>query len=132
MPALLHVVLPIVLAAAVPFLSTLIAKAGRFSAADNLETRNWQSHLSGWRLRAHWAHLNALETFPMFAVAVVVAHLAAPGSTTATIAAYAYPGLRVLYLSAFLADKGALRSTLWFTSMGAVAVLFAVALGFGL
>jgi uncharacterized MAPEG superfamily protein len=129
MPPLLHVVLPIVLAMAIPFLSTLIAKAGTFTAADNKETRQWQAHLTGWRQRAYWAHLNALETFPVFAVAVVVAHLGAPGSTVAVIAAYAYPAIRMLYLGAFLADQGALRSVIWFVSMADVLVLFAAALG---
>lgn len=131
MPPLLHVVLPIAIAAAIPFLSTLIAKAGAFSADDNKETRQWQSQLTGWRQRAYWAHLNALETFPMFAVAVVLAHLGAPRSDVAPIAAYAYPVLRVLYLLAFLADQGTLRSTIWFLSMGSVVALFGVALGLG-
>jgi uncharacterized MAPEG superfamily protein len=131
MPPLLNVVLSIALAAAIPFLSTLVAKAGAFSAEDNKETRQWQSQLKGWRQRAYWAHLNALETFPMFAVAVVLAHLGAPDSAIAPVAAYAYPALRILYLLAFLADQGALRSTLWFASMGSLLVLFGVALGLG-
>jgi uncharacterized MAPEG superfamily protein len=128
MPALMHVVVPLAIAAAIPFASTLIAKAGAFSRVDNHQTRQWQSQLSGWRQRAYWAHLNALETFPMFAVAVVVAHLGAPGNDVAAIAAYAYPACRLLYLGAFLADTAVLRSTIWFASMGAVAVLFGVAL----
>lgn len=128
MPPLLNVVVPIAIAAAIPFLSTLIAKAGAFSAQDNKETRQWQSQLTGWRQRAYWAHLNALETFPMFAVAVLLAHLGAPSSAIAPIAAYAYPALRILYLLAFLADQAALRSTIWFASMGSVVVLLGVAL----
>lgn len=127
MPRLIHVVLPIAFASALPFLSTLIAKAGAFSQKDNHETRNWQAQLSGWRQRAYWAHLNALETFPMFAVAVVLAHVGAPGSQVAMIAAYGYCVLRVLYLGAFLADKAELRSTIWFAAHGAVLVLFWVA-----
>jgi uncharacterized MAPEG superfamily protein len=128
MPALVHVVVPLMIATAIPFLSTLIAKAGAFSQKDNHETRSWQQKLEGWRKRAHWAHLNALETFPMFAAAVLVAHLGAPGSTTAMIAAYAYCVCRLLYLGAFLADMARLRSVIWFASMGAVGVLFLVAL----
>jgi uncharacterized MAPEG superfamily protein len=64
----------------------------------------------------------------MFAAAAIVAHLGAPGSQTAVIAAYAYPSLRVLYTAAFIANQGALRSLMWFGSMAAVVTLFIVAL----
>lgn len=128
MSPLTHVVVPIVIAATIPFLTTLSAKIGKLSARDNLAPRAWQANLDGWRQRATWAHANAFETFPMFAVAVVLAHLGAPGNQLAIIAAYAYPALRVLYVAAFLANQGALRSTLWFVSMGATITLFAIAL----
>ncbi len=126
---LTHVVVPIVVAAALPFVSTAIAKIGAFRARDNHETRSWQASLTGWRQRAHWAHLNALETFPIFAVATVLAHLRAPGSETAAMAAYAYCAIRVVYLGVFLADMARLRSLVWFASMGATGVLFWIAAG---
>lgn len=131
MPALIHVVVPLALAAAIPFLSTLLAKSRGFTPRDNRQTRQWQAQLTGWRLRAHWAHQNALETFPMFAAALIVAHMGAPASSVAVALAYAYPALRMLYLVAFIGDQGALRSTIWFASMGVVAALFGVALGMG-
>ena len=127
MPALTHVVIPIVIAAALPFLTTLSAKLGKLTPRDNLGTRVWQQNLDGWRQRATWAHQNAFETFPMFAAAVILAHLGAPGSQTAMIAAYAYPSFRVLYTLAFIANKGAIRSSLWFASMIAVGALFVIA-----
>jgi uncharacterized MAPEG superfamily protein len=124
---MLHVVLPLVIASALPFATIGLAKAGHFSPKDNHETRNWHAKLTGWRQRAYWAHMNALETFPMFAAAVVVAHLGAPGDANAAIAAYAYCACRVLYLVAFLADTAMLRSTVWFVSMAAIAALFWIA-----
>lgn len=128
MPALTHVVLPILIAATLPFAATLSAKLGKLTPRDNLGPRAWQEKLDGWRQRATWAHQNAFETFPMFAAATILAHLGAPGSETAVIAAYAYPLFRVLYTAAFVANQGALRSLMWFASMAAVVTLFVVAL----
>ncbi len=111
-----------------PYALTLTAKAGAFTARDNHQARVWQSQLTGWRQRAHWAHQNAFEAFPIFAAAVIVAHLAAPGSTTAAAAAWGFVVARVAYSACYLADLAALRSIVWFASIGCVLALFATAI----
>jgi uncharacterized MAPEG superfamily protein len=117
------------IAAILPFALTLSAKAKVFTLRDNHETRAWQGRLTGWRQRAHWAQLNAFESFPIFAAAAIVAYLAAPTSTTTTVAAWAYPATRVAYSFAFVADLASLRSLVWFASMACIVVLFLVGLG---
>lgn len=125
---MLHVTLPVLLAAVMPNLLTLIAKTGAFTARDNRETRAWQSTLTGWRQRAHWAHLNSYEAFPPFAAAVILSHLAAPQSAVAPVAAWGFIAARVAYAACYLADRAALRSLVWFLGVGCVVALFLTAL----
>jgi uncharacterized MAPEG superfamily protein len=99
-----HVTVPLMIAAAMPSIFTAIAKVGAFTPRDNRETRNWQAQLTGWRQRAHWAHLNSFEAFPPFAAA------------------------RVAYGACYIADVAALRSLVWFAGMGCIATLFVTAL----
>lgn len=125
---MLHVVGPLVAAGALPFVMTAVAKVGRFRARDNHVTRAWQEGLSGWRQRAHWAHLNGFETYPYFVAAVLVAHLAHPGDPTAAWLAWGYPVTRAAYSACYVADLAALRSLAWFASMVLVAALLLRAL----
>lgn len=125
---MLHVALPVLLAALLPTLFTAIAKAGAFSPQDNHETRNWQTKLTGWRQRAHWAHLNSFEAFPSFAAGVILAHVAAPGNTAAHALAWAFVVLRLLYGVWYLTDKASLRSLTWMAASGCSIALFVIAL----
>ena len=95
-----------------PFLWTIVAKTAgeRF---NNRHPREWQSRLTGMPSRAHAAHLNAFEAFPLFAVAVIVADLRdAPQGTVDTLA-LAFIGLRLLYGILYLVDQHWLRSLVW-------------------
>jgi uncharacterized MAPEG superfamily protein len=123
-----HVTVPLMIAAAMPSIFTAIAKVGAFTPRDNRETRNWQAQLTGWRQRAHWAHLNSFEAFPPFAVALLTSHLASPNSPTAVIAAWGFIAARVAYGACYIADVAALRSLVWFAGMGCIATLFVTAL----
>jgi uncharacterized MAPEG superfamily protein len=123
-----HVVLSVGAAIALPYLLTALAKSKGFGIEENKQTRAWQAQLTGWRQRAHWAHQNQFEVLPAFIGMAILAHLAQPDSMVAMIASWSFVGLRVLYSICYLADNGSLRSTMWFGSMGAVAVLMLVAL----
>jgi uncharacterized MAPEG superfamily protein len=123
-----NVVIPIMISGAMPYLLTLAAKAGAFTSTDNHQTRLWQSQLSGWRQRAYWAHLNSFEAFPLFAAAVIVAHLGSPGSFIAASAAWGFVAVRVIYSICFITDKAALRSFVWFVGMACIGALFISAL----
>ena len=61
------------IAAFLPLAFTGVAK---FSGPgfNNNRPRDFQAGLTGFRQRAHWAHLNSFEAFPPFAAAVVMAH----------------------------------------------------------
>lgn len=95
-----------------PYLFTAIAKAtgGRF---DNRTPREWQSRLQGMPARAHAAHLNAFEAFPLFAAAVIVAHLHAAPQTRLDQLAIAFIVLRLAYGFLYMAGLARLRSLVW-------------------
>ena len=81
-----------------------------YGLAANRAPRRCAETLTGWRLRAHWAHLNGIETFAPFAAAVIVAHqLGAPQAWPDALAV-AYIGFRLVHAGFYLADLGVARS----------------------
>lgn len=109
-----------------PFLWTLVAKTTgeRF---NNRTPREWQARLSGLPARAHAAHLNSFEAFPLFAAAVIIADLLDAPQATVDLLALAFIGLRVLYGILYLADQHALRSLVWFAALACTVAIFVVA-----
>ncbi len=124
---MIHVAVPLLLAGAMPFVLTAVAKVGAFTPKDNHETRNWQAHLTGWRQRAHWAHQNSFEAFPLFAASLLAAQAAAPASPVLPAAAWGFIAARVAYAACYLADVAALRSLVWFAGVGCCAALLIAA-----
>ena len=95
-----------------PFLWTIVAKTTgeRF---NNRHPREWQSRLTGMPSRAHAAHLNSFEAFPLFAAAVIIAHLRDAPQSTVDNLALAFVGLRLLYGILYLVDQHWMRSLVW-------------------
>ncbi|HEX4895457.1 MAG TPA: MAPEG family protein [Solimonas sp.] len=94
---------------------------------DNARPRDYLEHTQGWRKRAHWAQLNMLEAFPLFAVAVLVAHLIAGPSAQANGLALGFIAFRIAFGLAYIADRATLRSILWFGGLFCCIGLFVVA-----
>ena len=106
-----------------PFLWTIVAKTTgeRF---NNRHPREWQSRLTGMPARAHAAHLNAFEAFPLFAAAVIVADLHDATQSTVDLLAIAFIVLRLLYGVLYLVDQHALRSLSWFAAIACTVWIF--------
>ncbi len=81
-----------------------------YTLAANRAPRRCVETLTGWRLRAHWAHLNGLETFAPFAAAVIVAHQLGAPQARLDVLAVAYIGFRLAHAAFYLADLGVPRS----------------------
>lgn len=116
-----------VLAAGVmPYLFTAVAKAsgGRY---DNREPRAWQSRLAGLPARAHAAHLNSFEAFPLFAAAVLVAHVAQAEPSRIDHLALAFVVLRLGYGICYLAGWATIRSLVWALAFACCIALFVIA-----
>ncbi|WP_313621851.1 MAPEG family protein [Achromobacter sp.] len=111
-------------AALLPFVSTIVAKAGG-SKFDNNNPRGWLARQEGWRARANAAQANTFEALPFFFAAVLFAlYNQASAAHVATLMA-CWLGTRLGYLAMYLANWGALRSLVWTASMGfVIAILF--------
>ena len=78
--------------------------------------------------RAHWAEQNSLEVFPVFAAAVIIAHLTG-GAEQASINLLAglFIAARIIHGIAYLEDRGPIRSFAWLSGMLCVIGLFVAA-----
>ncbi len=122
------IVIPLLIAAAMPFILTGIAKWGAFNLEDNKRTREWQIELTGWRKRAYWAHLNSFEAFPIFAGAVLSALILVPGSEAAQLLAWCFIALRITFVTLFVKGKSNLRSIVWVLALGCNAAIYVIAI----
>jgi len=112
----------VLVAGILPYIATVTAKAGaRF---DNRNPRDWLAKQEGYRRRANAAQANSFEAFPLFAAAVVVAHLTQAPQSRVDALAVAFVVARVLYLGFYLADLSALRSLAWFVGIASAATIF--------
>lgn len=110
-----------------PLLWTLTAKLlgpRKMSFAQNAAPREFLSGLSGFQKRADWAQQNAFEAYPVFAAAVIVAHLAGAEQGRIDLLAMIWIAARLAYGLCYLADWATLRSTVWFVGVGSVVALF--------
>ena len=112
-------------AALLPYVFAMGAKWSR--RYDNATPRRSLEQNEGWRLRAHWAHLNSFEAFAPFAAAVIICHLVRGPTATADTLAMAFIALRLVYGAFYIADKPSARSLTWMASIGCVIGLFVVA-----
>ena len=125
---MLHVILPIAFAGAMPYTLTFLSKSRNFGFKENHHVRVWQAELTGWQQRAYWAHQNSFEAFPLFAIMTILAHMSQPESLVAAYAAWAFVALRIGYAEAYLTDRATLRSVVWTCAMMAVVTELLVAL----
>lgn len=117
----------VVIAGIMPVLTVGLAK-GMGQRYNNREPRLWAQNLEGLPRRAHAAHQNHFEFFPLFAVAVLLAEWKTGGGGTLNALAGLIILARVVYTAAYLADKHMLRSLAWMAAwFGALAIFGLVA-----
>ena len=125
----MHVALVCVLIAGLmPYLWTAVAKISG-PRYDNADVRTWQSRLTGLALRAHGAHLNSFEAFPLFGVAVLAAILADADLHRVALLAVAFVLLRLVYGVVYLANIAWLRSLVWFAAICCPVAILLSAIG---
>jgi uncharacterized MAPEG superfamily protein len=107
-----------------PKIPVSIAMAKTPEGYDNKNPRGQQDRLTGWAQRARSAHNNAFESFPPFAAAVVVAHLAHADAGKSALLAITYCVARTIYPFVYMANLGWVRSTVWTLGFLATVGLF--------
>jgi uncharacterized MAPEG superfamily protein len=106
----------VLIAGLLPYVAAAIAKTG--GNFDNANPRDWLAKQEGMRRRANAAQSNGFETFPLFAVAVIVAMTIRHGNQhNINILAMGFVAARVAYLAFYLANLAALRSVAWTAGM---------------
>ena len=108
-----------------PYVIVSTAKAQK--GFDNSEPRDAALY-DGWRGRAYAAHHNALEAFPIFAAAVLLATVRGADATIVNIAAVVWLVARVLHWTLYVKDKASGRALIWFVGLFAVLAIFGAAL----
>jgi uncharacterized MAPEG superfamily protein len=92
---------------------------------DNAAPRAGLERLDAMRQRAYWAQLNGFEAFPLFAAAVIIAHLARAPQPWVDGLAVGFVLLRVIYTVLYICDKPTPRSLVWVAALGCIVGLFA-------
>lgn len=98
-----------------PVAVVFIAKAD--PDLDIFNPRDVHVTQTGLRKRAYGAHLNGLEAFPLFAVAVISASLRGVSQSLLDVAACSWLVARLLYTAVYFADLARIRPALWATSV---------------
>lgn len=102
------------LGAVLLYLLTLApVKALRHREFNNSRPRDPSFYVDPLSARALGAHLNGIETFPFFAVAVVLAQMRHAPQTLVDGLAMAFLILRFAYVLAYLGNRPTLRTILW-------------------
>lgn len=96
---------------------------------DNRNARDFPNRIDGVAKRAWDAHLNAFESLPGFAAAVIIAHVVNAPPKYIDILAAAWVLARIAHAIFYIADKSTLRSSAQFFSLACVLGLFVVAAG---
>ena len=116
----------VLIAALFPVVLAGIAKAGDRSF-NNRRPREWYETVGGYRKRAWWAQQNSYEAFPLFAAAVIIAHVADAPQNGVDFLAILFIAARVAYAACYLADIHLARSLAWLLGLGACIGLFVIA-----
>jgi uncharacterized MAPEG superfamily protein len=80
---------------------------------DNSKPRDPAFYDDPVRARALGAHLNGIETFPFFAVAVLLAEFRGSPQNLINELAVLFLIVRIAYVFTYLGDRPTLRSILW-------------------
>ena len=93
-------------------------------AFDNSKPRDPSFYRPGIASRALGAHINGIETFPFFAVAVVLAEFRHAPQYWIDELAVAFVGIRLLFVAAYLANWPTTRTLLWNLGFAVNAAIF--------
>ena len=106
------------------------AKALAAREFDNAQPRDPAFYADPVRGRMLGAHINGIEAFPFFAVAVLLADFRAAPQVWIDGLAILFLSTRILFVLAYVGDRPTLRTTLWNAAFAFNAAIFFLT-GFG-
>jgi uncharacterized MAPEG superfamily protein len=102
-------------------------KSKQFGVLDNKNPRTQAAGLTGAGARAQAAQANAWEALPVFASAVIVAHLAGADPGSSSTAALVFIAARIGHAGFYLADLDKARSAIFLVAVACCIWLFVLA-----
>lgn len=113
---------------AVVMVSIVLTGAGRakadFTMADLQAPRAMFERLPAFGQRAVWAQENSWEALTLGAPAMLLCLISGVSSPTAIAAAWIWPGIRFLYLFAYVGNVPPLRGLCWATGVTAIGICY--------
>lgn len=80
--------------------------------------------ITGWAGRARRAHFNMLESLVVFAIVVLVAHVAAKANATTALGAALFFWARLAYALIYVVGVPWLRTAAWAVSLAGILLIF--------
>jgi uncharacterized MAPEG superfamily protein len=80
--------------------------------------------LTGWAGRAKRAHYNMLESLVVFAIVVIVAHLAGKANAATALGAALFFWARLAYAIIYVVGVPWLRTAVWAVSLAGIVLIF--------
>ena len=117
----------LVWSAALALVQMLIAVAGaqgQLGLPMLAGNRDGLPPVTGWAGRAQRAHLNLLESLAIFAIVVLVAHVAGRANETTALGAMLFFWGRVAYALVYIVGIPWLRTLVWAVSVAGIALIF--------
>lgn len=114
----------ILAAGILPQLVGMYAKVDK--AFDNNDPRVYLGKLDGAKARAVAAMENGYEGLPLFAAAVIIAHITGANQMWINILAIAYVIVRIIFSVIYISGKGTLRSLVWVLGLACIIGLFVI------
>lgn len=91
----------------------LIYMARQPKGYDNRHPRSQQARMEGIGARAVAAHYNTIESFPLYGVGILVAHLHAPEHAITQVLALGFIVARIAYIWLYVRNIATVRSLVW-------------------
>ena len=110
-----------------PYLAITIAKWDRTYLRGNAAPREWEAKHQGKQARAHAAHRNSFEAFPLFAAGVLIAAACKASQASVDGIAIGFIIARLTYIACYVGNLATLRSLVWMVGMGCSVALYFVA-----
>ena len=102
--------------------------AANFEMKDMAAPRAMFERYPAWGKRASWAHQNSFEAFTLHAPAALLAVMAVMNGaslpSSAAIAAFAQPALRLAYIAAYVGNVPPARGLCWASGLICTGILY--------
>jgi uncharacterized MAPEG superfamily protein len=110
--------------ALVQMLLAVLGATGQVGLPTLAGNREGLPPATGWAWRAQRAHLNMLESLVIFAVVVLVAHVAGRANETTALGAALFFWARLGYALIYLAGIPWVRTAAWAVSIAGILLVF--------